>query len=665
MSAPARTRPVRTMLAAANPALSNLSGIWRGTAGEGAGTLDVRVNLLDDGLWLNGTLYFGVPSIGPLSDAGPFNGYVQEDGTIKLATGDVNPVKFAGTVDGNRITGTLTFSEPAGETTMTLTRFALPAGYRPVNPTRVYDSREESWPLSSRSPRMVLVTGVGGVPRGDHIGAVLVNLTMTQTDGPGYLTAYSGDVDEWPGTSNVNVTRAGATASNMAIVEVGQGGWINLYSLPETHAIVDVFGWFPKASEFTPVPPTRLLDTRGGDRPGPGFETTVQVGGTYGVPTTGVAAVVLNITATESAAPGYVTAWPSGVPRGTTSTVNLSSADQTVANHAIVPVGADGAVRLFVSHGTHLVVDLTGWIAERGELPVDNASEGLLRNGSFEVWGSVPQAHSFITFDEQPIGAWFVRGGSVDLVGPQQAIAKDGQQFVDLNGNSGTPGALQQIIPTNPSRRYKIGFWLSGNPRPPAVKELEVSFGSVTKRFTFDATGKSNEDLGWVYHEFEADPDCSSSTILTFQSLTEGDSGPNIDGVTLTEVGPGGCSSAGFHAVTPTRILDTRPASQIGYSGGMPGDGPVSVQIAGAGGLPNAGISAVVVNLTATETTGPNYVVAYPSGTDRPATSNLNLEFAGETRANGAVVPVGEDGRINLGTKVPTHLIVDVLGYFA
>lgn len=642
----------------------SLSGVWRGTAGSGAGTLDVRVNLLDDGTFLAGALYFGVPSVGPLSDAGPFNGYLSE-GAIKLATGDVNPVVFNGKLDGNKMTGTLKFTEPAGETPMTLTRFELPQGYHPVNPTRVYDSRETDGMLRSREERWVRVTGVGGVPSGDHVGAVLVNLTMTQTSGPGYLTAYSRDVEEWPGTSNVNVSRPGATAANMAIVEVGYGGWIKLYSLPETHAIVDVFGWFPKESEFTPVAPTRLLDTRGGAYPGAGYETSVQVAGTKGVPTAGVAAVVLNITATESASAGYVTAWPSGIARGTTSTVNLSGPGQTVANHAIVPVGADGAVRLFVSHGAHLVVDLFGWIAQRGELPVDPASEGLLRNGSFEVWGSIPQAYNFHTFDDRPIGAWFVRGGSVDLVGPGQAKAKDGQQFVDLNGNSGQPGALQQIIRTNPSRRYKVGFWLAGNPRPPAVKELEVTFGTVTKRFSFDATGRTNDDLGWTHHEFEADPDCGNSTTLTFQSLTEGDSGPNIDAVTLTEVGPGGCASAGFHAVTPDRILDTRPHAQIGYSGGMPDGSPVAVQIAGAGGLPAKGISAVVVNITATETTGPNYVVAYPSGTDRPATSNLNLEFVGETRANGAVVPVGADGRINLVTKVPTHLIVDVLGYFA
>jgi hypothetical protein len=644
---------------------SALTGIWRGTAGAGVGTLDVRVNLLDDGFGtLSGALFFGVPAVGPMSDVGAFNGSVDAS-VVELSTIGTHPVSLMASVDGNQLTGTLAFTDPAFETPVALSRFVLPTGYQPVNPTRVYDSREDEWPIGPSASRLVRVGGSAGIPTDDSVAAVLVNLTMTQTDGPGYLTAWAAFTGaERPGTSNVNVTRAGATASNMAIVEVAEGGYIEVFSLPEAHVIVDVFGWFPTGSAFTPVEPARLLDTRSGPLPGPGYETVVQVVGTNGVPSQGVAAVVLNFTATESAAAGYVTAWPSGQPRGTTSTINVSTAGQTIANHAIVPVGADGAVRLFVSHGTHVIVDLFGWVAEPVAFPAELSSEGILRNGSFEVWGSVPEVGSFATHDEQPIGSWFVRNGSVDLVGPSQGIARDGRQFVDLNGNSGYPGALQQVVQTNPARRYKIGFWLAGNPRPPALKELEVTFGAERQRFSFDSTGRTNDDLGWTYQEFEADPDCSNATVLTFQSLTAGDAGPNIDGVTLVDVGAGGCRSSGFHAVTPTRILDTRPASLIGYAGGMPTGEPMAVQIAGLAGLPAAGVAAVVVNLTATETVGPNYVVAYPSGSDRPATSNVNLEFAGETRANGAVVPVGADGRIMLTTKVPVHLIVDVLGYF-
>ncbi|HUF98982.1 MAG TPA: DUF642 domain-containing protein, partial [Ilumatobacter sp.] len=467
--------------------MSGLTGIWRGSAGEGAGTVDVRVNLLESFNSLSGVLFFGVPGSGPLSDVGKFNGSL-DNATLTLSTSDANPVSLTGTLAGNQIAGTLKFTDPAGEVPVSLNRFALPRGYRPVGPVRVTDSRDDDWKYADNETRWVQVGGHGGIPRDDSVAAVLVNLTMTDTEGPGFLTAWSSTVGERPNTSNVNVTRAGATAANMAIVPVGDGGWMQIFSLSAAHVIVDLFGWFPVDSQLNLTPPTRLLDTRSGERPGPGFEIGVQIAGQLGVPAEGVAAAVLNLTATESAAPGFITAFPSGGDRGDTSTVNVSTAGLTIANHAIVPVGADGAVRLFVSHGTHVIADLFGWFPKPVEYPVELASEGTLRNGSFEAWGSIPFLNSYQTFDETPIGSWFVSGGSVDLVGPDQAIAKDGSQFVDLNGNSEYPGALQQLVQTNPARRYKVGFWLAGNPADDPVKHLEVSFGSVRQKFSFDTT---------------------------------------------------------------------------------------------------------------------------------------------------------------------------------
>ena len=44
-----------------------------------------------------------------------------------------------------------------------------------------------------------------------------------------------------------------------------------------------------------------------------GSTVSLQVTGKGGVPATGVSAVVVNVTATEAAALGYVTVWPSGV----------------------------------------------------------------------------------------------------------------------------------------------------------------------------------------------------------------------------------------------------------------------------------------------------------------------------------------------------------------
>jgi LPXTG-site transpeptidase (sortase) family protein len=80
--------------------------------------------------------------------------------------------------------------------------------------------------------------------------------------------------------------------------------------------------------------------------------------------------------------------------------------------------------------------------------------------------------------------------------------------------------------------------------------------------------------------------------------------------------------------------------------------------------------SSVVINLTATETTGPSFFTALPydapQGKD-PSTSSLNVSRAGDTRAAGVIVPVSNiDGRrrIKIFSLFPAKLIVDVIGHF-
>jgi hypothetical protein len=227
---------------------------------------------------------------------------------------------------------------------------------------------------------------------------------------------------------------------------------------------------------------------------------------------------------------------------------------------------------------------------------------------------------------------------------------------------------IEQMVPTTQGRRYDVSFYLSGNPNgAPVVKEIEAGFGDHLQRYRFDTTGRTNTDLGWTLVQFTANPDCGSSTVLSLRSLVVGDRGPNIDAVSVVDAGPGdSCRPGGYQAVGPVRLLDTRPASLVGYSGTKPGDGAVvRVQIAGNAGIPASGVSAVVVNLTATEADAAGFVTAWAAATERPFTSSLNLDRQGQTRPNQAIVPVGSDGGILLYTLHGTHLIVDAFGYFS
>jgi hypothetical protein len=124
--------------------------------------------------------------------------------------------------------------------------------------------------------------------------------------------------------------------------------------------------------------------------------------------------------------------------------------------------------------------------------------------------------------------------------------------------------------------------------------------------------------------------------------------------------------SSGFTPLTPARILDTRPGpGQIAYTGDKPGAGAtVSVAVAGHGGVPSTGVGSVVLNVTATEATGPGFVTVWPGQTARPNSSVLNLTAVGDTRPNAVLVPLGTDGSVNLFTQSGTHLVVDVAGWF-
>ena len=128
-------------------------------------------------------------------------------------------------------------------------------------------------------------------------------------------------------------------------------------------------------SKFVPVDPVRVLDTRVGTgvpagKPAPGSVTTVTLAGTHGVSGTASAAV-LNVTITETIAPGYVTVYPAGGQPGTTSNLNVERAGQTVANLVVVKLGSGGAVSLYAQNGGHLIADLLGYFD-----PVATATDG-------------------------------------------------------------------------------------------------------------------------------------------------------------------------------------------------------------------------------------------------------------------------------------------------
>ena len=79
------------------------------------------------------------------------------------------------------------------------------------------------------------------------------------------------------------------------------------------------------------------------------------------MPTSGVSAVFVLITVSSTTGTGWATAYPSGVTRPNVSNLNWTPG-QITANMALVPVGADGNIRIFNSHAANVTVSVLGWV---------------------------------------------------------------------------------------------------------------------------------------------------------------------------------------------------------------------------------------------------------------------------------------------------------------
>jgi len=229
--------------------------------------------------------------------------------------------------------------------------FPSGSGFVPVS-QRLLDTRTVGSKVGQASTVDVAVAGVAGVPT-TGVGAAVLNVTVTEPTAGGFLTAYPSGTTR-PGTSNLNYN-AGATVANLVVSALGTNGAVSLYVQQPAHVVVDLVGYLP-ADSFVPVGPARVLDTRGGSLVA--ANSTVQA--PLGLPD-GATAVV-NLTSTESAGTGFLRAWAAEGAQPTTSNVNYAPG-YTVANLALVPVGASGTLNVLAAAGaTHVIVDVLGYV---------------------------------------------------------------------------------------------------------------------------------------------------------------------------------------------------------------------------------------------------------------------------------------------------------------
>ena len=379
---------------------------------------------------------------------------------------------------------------------------------------------------------------------------------------------------------------------------------------------------------FHPVSPVRVLDSRSATQVGPynspwGFGTVrdVAVGGVSGIPVD-AAAVVLNVTVTDTTLASFLTLYPAGQSRPTASNLNWTPG-RTIPNAVTVKLGAGGL--------------------NAGKLSVFNLSGGV--NVIIDVAGYY-QAGAGDGFTSQPPSR-LLDSRSATQVGPYNSPWGFGTvRDVVVGGASGVPADADAVVlnvtVTDTTLPSFLTLYPAGQSRPTA-SNLNWSPGLTIPNAVTVKLGTGGLNAGKV-------------------SVFNLSGGVNVIIDVAGYYKPG--AGLSFHPLDPARVLDSRSATQVGaYNSPW---GFVTTRGVAVGGLVGVPLTAdsVVVNTTVTNTSLPSFLTVWPEGVGRPNASSLNWA-PGVTIPNAVTVKLGTSGRLsmfNLSGNV--DVITDVAGYF-
>lgn len=379
---------------------------------------------------------------------------------------------------------------------------------------------------------------------------------------------------------------------------------------------------------FTTLGPARLLDTRIGKgaargRLGPGRALTLKVGGRGGVPATGVSAVVVNLTGVAPTAATYLTAYAAGDARPGVSNLNLGRG-AVRANYATVPVSSTGSITIYNHSGSvDLVLDVLGFY---------NA-EGSGRPPATEYL-PVSRVRLFDSRTVRALDAHESFSQSVDFEDPDVPET--------MGDNDRVRALVLNLTAVSPQRAGSLVVW-SGAGSPPGTSTVNFAAGLTIPNLVVTPTIFDGGEPSYT--------------------VTNNSSGRTHFVVDLVgaylQSDPGG--DLRFKAVPPQRIVDTR--SGLGISGPL---GPRAVKV-GEAPSPVDPVNDYVLaaNATAVAPTAATYLTLWADGEDRPNPGSDVNAFAGQTSANGAMVPISESGRFDVyNNSGSTHVVLDISGVF-
>jgi SpoIID/LytB domain protein len=356
------------------------------------------------------------------------------------------------------------------------------------------------------------------------------------------------------------------------------------------------------ASRFTAIAPRRLIDTRigwGTDRRALGGGCTLEVDPQVPEDAT---AVVINVTAVDPALDGYLTAYPCGADRPLASIVPAIQ-HRIVPGTAIVPLDGNGNFCIYAMNTTELVVDLSG----------------VYRTGGGDRFEPIVTERRF----DSRSGAPLPNGGMVR---------------VQIAGVGGVPSSATAIAATVHSTDAAIeGFitiWPCDAERP-TTSVLNTTPGAA------------------VANHVQVGLDAAGGVCLFVQHSMH---------LVLDVSGWFGQTATGtYHALMPTRLLDTREG--VGLAGPFAAGQNRALTVVGLGGVPATGVSAVSAEVTTTNAARAGFVTVHPCQPAVPAVSMVR-NYAGSVAATTVTGIVDGAGRWCLSASVAMDMVVDVSGYY-
>ncbi|HZP24553.1 MAG TPA: choice-of-anchor tandem repeat GloVer-containing protein [Terriglobales bacterium] len=450
---------------------------------------------------------------------------------------------------------------------------------------------------------------------------------IVSTAGDGTVTSTDGFIN-CPGTCQ-HTYQPGAQVTLDASAASGWSfsGWTGACSgvgpcavtMTQNFAVTAVFIEPGHGIQFTNVTPCRLVDTRQSQPIQGGAAQSFTLPGLGGcnIPAS-ARAYSLNVTVVPHGPLGFLTIWPTGEAQPYVSTMN-SFDGRIKANAAIVPAGTNGAVTVYVSNTSDVILDIDGYFTTPGSNTLQFYPLTPCRVADTRV-PSLPQGLGPPTFGANETRRLPVLTSSC-LAGVR---------------NAKTYSMNVTVIPNPPGPLGYLTVWPSDQQQP---------YVSTLNDFT-----------GTVVANAAIVPAAANGDISVFVTNST-DVVVDINGY-FAPPGQGGSS---FYPTAPCRVYDSRD------NNGPPFSGERTVPVAGSPCAPPENAQGYVFNATVVPANGPMwYLALWPDHNPplpQPTVSTLN-SFDGSVTSNMAIVP-NLDGSVDSYAATLTQLILDIAGYFA